>query len=103
MWPPIGPDSVLGFYMYRTCMLAFQGQILCVVSLAFFIFPHVCFSSHFLCEEECEKITQQEKSARKYLILHYMLGKNVSQLRFSRVFLAFLLTNANPTHSVIGL
>ena len=47
------------------------------------------------------KIAQREKTRETISILHCMLGKNASQLGFSRVSRTFLLTNASPTHSVI--
>ena len=42
----------------------------------------------------------REKRERNKNASDYALGKNASQLRFSRVLLAFLFTNANQKHSV---
>ena len=59
------------------------------------------------------KIKNASTTRDNVSILHYALGKNASQLRFThvllafysgftRVLLAFLFTNANQKHSVIG-
>ena len=52
-------------------------------------------------KKNARKIKNVSLTRDNVSILHYALGKNASQLRFSRVLLAFLFTNANPTHSVI--
>ena len=65
-------------------------------------------------QEKCKKNTQ-ETTQENVSILHYALGKNASQLRFSHVLLMFACVlfvfcsrfatkpylNANPTHNVI--
>ena len=64
-------------------------------------------------KKNARKIKNASPMRNNVSILHYALGKNASQLRFSRVFLvfylrftcvflAFLFTNANQKHSVIG-
>ena len=119
---------------YQKC----KGLItLCVVSLAFLfhltffilprvfprVFPRVLDTNMLVSKTRVKTREKREKNARKIKnasptrdnvsILHYALGKNASQLRFSRVFLAFysrftrvflafLFTNANQKHSVIG-
>ena len=55
-------------------------------------------------QEKCKKINLR-KTQEYCSILHYVLGKNVSLLRFSlvfgRVFAHRPYHNATPTHSVI--
>ena len=88
--------------------------------LTFFIlprvFPRVLDTNMLVSKTRVKTREKREKNARKiknasptrdnFSILHYALGKNASQLRFSHVFLefflAFLFTNANQKHSVIG-
>ena len=64
---------------------------LCIVPLAFWIF-HAFFSREKT-QEKCKKNTRKIKNAsptrEKVSILHYALCKNVSQLCFARVLLAF--------------
>ena len=60
------------------------------------------------CKKNARKIQNASPTEENVSILHYALGKNVSQLRFARVMLTFCspfahkpYQNANPTHSVI--
>ena len=68
--------------------------------------------SYGLMSEKRKKYTRKLPKMRKCSILHYALVKNVSQLRFSRVLLAFFsrisrvcahkhYQKANQTHGVI--
>ena len=54
--------------------------------------------------KNARKIKNASPTRENVSILHYALGKNASKFfsRFSRVLLAFLFTNANQKHSVIG-
>ena len=52
--------------------------------------------------QNARKIKNASPTLENVSILHYALGKNASKLRFSRVLLAFLFTNAIQKHSVIG-
>ena len=47
------------------------------------------------------KLPNTRKTHEFFSIIHYALGKNVSLLRFSRIFAHKPYQNATPTHSVI--
>ena len=83
---------------------------LCIVSLAFWIF--LAFLLAFLIptcwcpkrKKNARKIPKASPTRENISILHYSLGKNVSQLRFfpfAHVFAHKPCQNANPMHSVI--
>ena len=120
-------------------MIENKGLItLCVVSLAFLfhlpffilprVFPRVLHTNMLVSKMREKTQEKREKTQKKnknsptrdnVSILHYALGKNVSQLRFGRILVAFRsrfgrvlvafwsrfghkhCQNANPTHSVI--
>ena len=112
--------------------LPVKGLITLYIDLLAFLFfsrflslgSRFLFFLHFFSRFESRVKTQEKrkKNARKIKnvsptrdnvsILHYALGKNARQLRFShvfsrfsrftRVFLGFLFTNANQKHSVRG-
>ena len=87
--------------MKRLFFSNFYGLItLCVVSLAFFIFPRVFyFSSRFFNFSSRFYFSNTSKLQDNDSILHYTLGTNANQLRFSHNFLAFLLTNFTKTQT----
>ena len=82
---------------------------------SFFVFPCVfscVFDTNMLVtktQEKRKKNSRKLPDARKMCenvsILHYMLGKNTRQLRFSHIFAPIFAhkpyQNANPTHRVI--
>ena len=103
--------------LYFWMAVFLKGLItLCVVPLAFFIFTRfsrVSLKTREKRVKNVRKIKNASPTRENVSILHFAFGKNASKLRFSRVFLAFfsrftrvlfafLFTNANQKHSVIG-
>ena len=98
--------ALLHYALYHWCFSFY---------LAFFIlprvFPRVLDTNMLVSKTRVKTRGKREKNARKnnnasptrdiVSILHYALGKNASQMRFSRVFLAFFSCFCSQTKSIV--
>ena len=93
------PESCHSKYLMWTSIILLNRSVTDIALRPYYTMR--CFTGvfYFSSRKNTRKLPNARKMRENVSILHYKLGKNASQLGFSRFFLAFLLTNLTKTQT----